>query len=622
MGHSRNASHNPGSRRSAALTARTSPGWSDWLRPWVLLLGCLGCVAEPGARDLGGGDAPTGDSAHGPSDDSGSGQDSGVGHDSGGGNDSGGDTAEPAPECVPESEASVTLCADRFWAQELDATTLGELERAIADMPPELRAIDLPDPVDRARQLQWAVVATNALSAESVAVLLPDGTYDFTGLDQAHASVPEGDVYQEPLRPKLFIHRDDVTLRPAWEGAEPVLTASGPGADGVHHGRVFLLLDSSHTRLLVQGLVFRGDAESSTFTDPARSLHENQHSLVWGPQWGAAMVGLNGGANLATFEDCRFEKVNGSAISAVGVLEVTACVFEGALPDPEDTDPEDAVEELLAAISAEVGSSGMDFHSGIRRSYAYGSTTVEESSFTNLVQGVVASADGFPVLVSDSVFSSVYDHGIYVLGSASGSVVQDNLFERIGNGAVKFAGHTNQTDPGLAEAGLHDGSIRDNRFAQMRNGSLSFAGVGNEISGNEVAAYDPDADPTGWFDPFYRPSHHYPDSWSSTEAGQAGWADHIAENQFRDNTAGDGAFTVFLHQDVDVADRSISGNTVSGAGQTVYFHHLVPCGANPAPCSGYGPTIEVELGATLVIGAPEDCADCYPNDPWYLTEFP
>jgi len=52
-----------------------------------------------------------------------------------------------------------------------------------------------------------------------VAVLLPDGTYGFTGLDDAHPSVPKGDFYQEPLRPKLFIGRDDVALR--YHGTAP-----------------------------------------------------------------------------------------------------------------------------------------------------------------------------------------------------------------------------------------------------------------------------------------------------------------------------------------------------------------------------------------------------------------
>ena len=41
------------------------------------------------------------------------------------------------------------------------------------------------------------------------------------------------------------------------------LTAEDPGADGVHHGRVFLLLDSSSTGLVVQGLVFRRAFSSS-----------------------------------------------------------------------------------------------------------------------------------------------------------------------------------------------------------------------------------------------------------------------------------------------------------------------------------------------------------------------
>jgi len=47
-----------------------------------------------------------------------------------------------------------------------------------------------------ARQLQWALVAASALSATTVAVFLPGGTYDFTGLNEAHPSVPAADVYQ------------------------------------------------------------------------------------------------------------------------------------------------------------------------------------------------------------------------------------------------------------------------------------------------------------------------------------------------------------------------------------------------------------------------------------------
>ena len=62
--------------------------------------------------------------------------------------------------------------------------------------------------------------------------------------------------------------------------------------------------------------------------------------------------------------------------------------------------------------------------------------------------------------------------------------------------------------------------------------------------------------------------------------------------------------------------------SVSGGGQTAYFHHLVPCSANPMPCSEFEPSIQIEGGANLVIGAPKDCADCYPNDPFYLSELP
>ncbi|MSQ03033.1 MAG: hypothetical protein EXR71_14285 [Myxococcales bacterium] len=517
----------------------------------------------------------------------------------------------------------MTLCVDRFWEQTFDGTSQAELDAAIAAMPAELRDEDLADPVDRARQLQWAIVATNNLSAASVAVLLPGGTYDFTGLDDAHPSVPTTDFYQLPLRPKLFIRRNDVTLRNAQDSSLPVLTASGPGADGIHHGRVFLLLDSSHTRLKVQGLVFRGDAETTTFADPAGAMHEDDASLYFTGQWGSTMVGLNGGANQATFEDCRFEKVNGSAISAVGLLTVTRTAFEGAVPEPSEIDPEDVIEALQAAITAGRGASpGMDFHSGIRRSYAYGPTVVEDSTFTGFVQGVVGSADGFPIELRGNTFTSIYDHAVYVLGDAGGSVVEDNLFEKVGNGAVKFAGHTEELDPDLGVAGLHDGAVRDNQFVQMRNGAMAIGGVRNDISGNQVAAYDASADPTGWYDPDYNPGHHYPEAFLITEAGQAGWADHIYRNRFEDNTAGDGEFSIFIQQRPNVGDRSISENTVSGAGQTVYFRHLKRCGSNPAPCSTYEPTITAEGGANLVFGAPADCADCYPSDPDYISELP
>jgi hypothetical protein len=107
-----------------------------------------------------------------------------------------------------------------------------------------------------------------------------------------------------------------------------------------------------------------------------------------------------------------------------------------------------------------------------------------------------------------------------------------------------------------------------------------------------------------------------------TEAGQAGWANHIWGNTFEDNTTTDGDFELFLQQRPNVADRSISENVVSGAGQTVYFRHLVPCDENPASCSSYSPSITVDSGATLVFGAPADCADCYPSDTGYIAELP
>jgi hypothetical protein len=142
------------------------------------------------------------------------------------------------------------------------------------------------------------------------------------------------------------------------------------------------------------------------------------------------------------------------------------------------------------------------------------------------------------------------------------------------------------------------------------------------VARNEVVAYDASADPTGWYDPYYRPGHHYPDAFLITEGGQSGWANHVAANVFEDNVGTEEAFDIFVQQRTTVPDRSISDNTVTGAGQTVYFHHLVPCASNPAPCSDFTPSIAVESGAALVVGAPEDCADCYPDDPRYLTELP
>lgn len=585
----------------------------------ALLLGALACGPDEGSpKDSGAPEesAPPVDTTG----DSGTPEDSG---DSAPDSGDSGDSGEPADDCTPVSDAAVTLCADRFWAQELDATSQAELAAALAAMPAELQDEDLEDPALRARQLQWAIVAANALSAASVSVLVPEGTYDFSELHEAHPDVPEGDFYQEPLRPKLFVRRDDLTLRAAVDGAEVVLTASGPGADGEHHGRVFVLLDSSYTRLTVQGLSFRGDAESERFADPATVLHENAASLYYAYQWGYLMVGLNGGGNEMTVEDCRFEAVNGNAISAVGALTVRRSVFEGAVPDPEEADPDVVVEELLAAIIADLGvSPGMDMHSGIRRAYAYGPTVIEDSAFSGFVQGVLLAADGYPLEISGNGFTAIYDHALYIFGEVDGGVVEGNLFERTGNGAVKFAANTTESDPERSLAGLHDGEIRDNRFVLARNSSIFFSGVRNEISGNEVAAYDPSSDPTGWYDPDYRPGHRYPDAFLITESGQAGWSNHIANNTFEANTRDDEDFTIFLQQRPAIADRSISGNTVTGAGQTVYFHHLVPCDTNPAPCSDYTPEIAVEDGATLVVGAPEDCADCYPEASYYLSELP
>jgi hypothetical protein len=594
------------------------------VHPWLLLL-ALGCEPEAEDRDSAGGDTSTPDTAPdtGPADSADSAGDSDSDTDTTTDTTVDTDTGEPTEACVPTSDAAVTLCADRFWAQDLDATTRTELDAAIAAMPEALRVQGLSDDVARAQQLQWALVAANALSAASVSVLLPDGTYDFTGLDDAHASLPAEDFYQQPLKPKLFVGRDDVSLRRASAAAEPILTATGPGADGIHHGRVFLLLDSSATGLLVEGLVFRGDADSATFTDPAYALHENDAALCFRGQWGAAMVGLNGGANHATFDECRFEQVNGNGISAVGLLTVMRSVFEGAVPDAEVADPEDATEALFDAILAERGTSpGMDFHAGIRRAYAYGPTVVEESSFSGFVQGVLTAADGFSVRVADSTFTSIYDHAVYVLGDADSSVIERNTFERVGNGAVKFAGHTDEPDPSLSTAGLHDGAIRDNRFLQMRNGAMQLSGVRNEIARNEVVAYDPAADPTGWYDPDYRPGHHYPDAFLITEGGQSGWANHIANNRFEENVATGGSFDIFVQQRTTVPDRSIEGNEATGSGQTLYFHHLRPCDTNPAPCSDYPPEVTVGGGTTLVVGAPEDCADCYPEDERYLTTLP
>lgn len=294
-------------------------------------------------------------------------------------------------------------------------------------------------------------------------------------------------------------------------------------------------------------------------------------------------------------------------------------MFTGAVPLAEEADPDQTVMGLYEAITAELGASpGMDFHGGVRRVYDYGPTTVTGSTFSALAEGVVAIVWTSAFSVTGNTFTDVYDHGVYVLGTVEGGVVDDNAFVRLGSFGVKVGGHTEAAVPESSTAGFIGGSVSGNTFAFLRTGAVVFAGVGATLADNVISAYAPADDPSGWYDPEHLPDNVYPDFWMTTESGQGGWAGHVADNTFLGNRMTEGELALFFEQRPGVADRSISGNRVSGASQHVWFHHLVPCATHPTPCSSFTPSVTVEDDATLTVGAPDECGDCYPDAAYYI----
>ena len=529
------------------------------------------------------------------------------------------------PACTPESEADVTLCANTFWdpALDLDPTTLAEIAAATIGMDDGLRADGLEDPGLRARQLQWAVHAANELSAASVAVLIPATTYDFTGLDEAHMSVTEAYGVNEPLRPKLFITHDDLILRSADEDELPELGFFGPGADGAHHGRVLVLINSRSMGVRLEGLHFHGDHDETLLQDADYLLHENHGALADPTRWGMVMVGFNGGDNDAVIADCRIDGINWIGLHLIGDATVTGTTIEGVIPGPDAGDLDLILADAYAALTQALGyAPGYVFQNGIKRSFDYGPAIVTGCTFAHLAEGVAVSGGASGFEITGNRFEAIYDHGIYTLGRFQQSTVSENTFDGAGCFAIKMGGHTNETDPSASTAGANASTITDNHFRLVRKGALFLTGVDNVIEGNTVDAYLTADDPSGWYDPEANADNVYPDFWMSTRGGQAGWANHTAFNRFTGNTKTDASLSLLFDQRPDVEDRSISDNTVDGQGQEAWFHHLVPCDENPAPCSDFTPSITVEGGAALHVGSPPNCADCYPNAEYYITELP
>ncbi len=509
-------------------------------------------------------------------------------------------------------------------------------------------------PAQRGRRLQELVRVANH-RAEPVTVNVPGNcTYDFssgTSVDDATWSKPlwshpDADALTAPMMPKLVLNSTaSVELQgdpAASEETRPLLQYSGPGYDGIGHGRVLIAIPSGRSTV-VRGVRLQGDHDWSQRSNTNYFRHENSDGLFYtGPGqdgrdrrgwYGAMMIGLAGGANDALVDGVSISGINRAGIGLVGGAEIKNSSFVGFLPavTPGTIDADLLnVEVILGNTFPGIG---YGFNSAISQQGQYNAVSVHGNVFTRVLEGVNGGGLGAAHWwsVHNNTFDLIGDHGVYILGDVWTSEFLSNSFNRMRGVAIKLGANCERlmptgtsrtiepwevvaepvvgTFPAEGPCGARHVTVASNTFRQLRRGAVMISGTLNTIRNNAITAYSAASD-----DPLYDPAtplswpvvaaEVIPDLWLGTDGGQGGYANHVAFNDVIANTKTAGSVEVFITQHPGVADRSIGFNRVIGAGQTVYFNSRLD--------SRYAPVVGVFGGATLLAGAPTDCFSCTP----------
>jgi hypothetical protein len=177
----------------------------------------------------------------------------------------------------PSDPDHLILYSNSFWdtlQYSSHPAVRAQVEARVAGMSSALKRWAGLDDKARARQLQWALAVANEVSTASVSLILPPCTYDFSDLPDAHASTKGASPLYALFRPKLFIARNKLTITSLKSKRLPILTYSGPGKDGVHHGRVLLMVKSGLSDVRIENIIFQGDHATAHFKELDYYLHE------------------------------------------------------------------------------------------------------------------------------------------------------------------------------------------------------------------------------------------------------------------------------------------------------------------------------------------------------------
>ncbi|MDK2596171.1 hypothetical protein [Pseudoalteromonas obscura] len=537
-----------------------------------------------------------------------------------------------APQSYLNSNGELVLYSNSFWNTQSLGRYSASVNTITANMPLDLKSNTSMTDKQRAQQLRWAVNVANNITPSPVRTKLVVASchYDFSDEHTAHPDAPEDKIHNAFL-PKLFIAQNNITIEGSSAQSKPRLYYSGAGADGLHHGRVLLMVQSNKQGITIKNLEFEGDHNWDNIKTPKFTLHENNSQLYFNGRdrrlWsGMIMVGLTGGSNDVTIDNVIVTKPARAGIAIVGGATVQNSIIKGVVPmankDNMLADLVDASKALSTYL--DIGSAGMGFHSGIAQQFSYGPTNVYNNTIQNFVEGV--NGNGSEWVITDNVIKEIADHAIYILSAMKPSIIERNHIEMILSAAIKLGGSTCKdpasqcrlpTDPldEQTRAGAYKTRIQNNTFRLIPRTSILLSGTFNTIANNTIVPYNPaDDKSTGdYYNPQKDPANVYPDFSFSTSGGQTRkdsqrqdyWSNHVAYNNVAYNTKGHEELSIFFSQRMSTRDRSIGMNMVKGAGQKVYFHTRKD--------SRYAPLISVSGGTKLFAGGKSDCRDCVGN---------
>lgn len=525
-----------------------------------------------------------------------------------------------------------------------------------ATMPAELIHPSECTPLIRARQLQYAVHFANLLAnpihqlpTHKVKVLVSRDKHFLTPADPV--SLDGLGATMRLLRPRISILRNDFTLEAApGTSVKPILMVGGVYSgndssvvcDAYYNGtgcrgRVALFVQSGIKNVIVKGLRFEGDMTASQLLNPAYYVHENFNQTMRAAEgtsnpiaqhFGVIMVGaVNSNPNDITLDGVDVVNFSHRAIHVVGNLNLKNVVVQGVFDvpnQPATSANQKNLHDKLACFSSQTGTEapascagvfaqgaslgdwlkraiGMTYHIGLFQNG--GATKVapfklERSTFYKLVQGAVIGRMHPGSAVTENSFHRLFDHGLYLSGKTNvdQTVISKNEFVRIRNYPFKVASHSTRENPfdysnSTDSLGLVRSVVEDNIFRFVRVGAIYLQGVDNRISRNII--YKDSDEPYGWFN--HLPN--YSDIEITTDGGNAGYNNHSAANQLKDNLSQVGKnvvnTNVVVHQ-LNVSERSIEGNNVKGKMNQVYF-------TKPTHPTVYtNQSISVSNGATLI----------------------